>query len=550
MQPFPSTDFDFVTAHQHNSLEVLYDEDNKAYSLAPSFTQLPKVVNLPDVPGNPPVRLIRVGRPFVRTVSAKDKEKFQSVGRTKNLEEDFPPRSVFTEEEQTTLTQFLALHGFAPVFLPEELLISERRTKVEDAIFSLFHYVLDTDEILDLGQDEWDLYEKMQEEYAKVVLQLMENEQSEHIWVNDFALMLLPAMIKKHKPDVFVGFFLHCVFPSSEVYRIFPFRGKLLKGVLAADLIGFYNFQYIRHFQTACSRVLGVECSRNTVEVSPDSLGADTKLVAIPLGIDPEAYEATLKKEECIARIKYLKEKFADRKVILGVDLLEERKGIPHKLLAYSIFLQTHPEWAEKVVFIQVGSFFGVVFPREWECEWWRPCFREGCIFDFAPAVLQKYGILDGRGFVCCVGTVARMSFADIGPIIRKPGACVNRRLLAASMNSTSTPSPSLHKQSISSSAWFGPLESGRVRGRRRPFKTAWRRWPSRRPRRSWRRWPCSRRPYRIPLLVERSTIERRKIGVPVGLSFAPRRREWSRPPRREFSSRSRILHIFFTNNG
>ena len=90
--------------------------------------------------------------------------------------------------------------------------------------------------------------------------------QNVYVWVNDFSLMLLPQMLKKSKPHVYVGFFLHSVFPSSEMYRIFPFREELLKGVLAANIIGFYHFQYIRHFQTSCTRVLGVECSRNTVE--------------------------------------------------------------------------------------------------------------------------------------------------------------------------------------------------------------------------------------------------------------------------------------------
>ena len=52
------------------------------------------------------------------------------------------------------------------------------------------------------------------------------------VWINDFPLMLLPQMIKRVKPYIYVGFFLHSVFPSSEMYRIFPFREELLKGVL------------------------------------------------------------------------------------------------------------------------------------------------------------------------------------------------------------------------------------------------------------------------------------------------------------------------------
>ena len=41
--------------------------------------------------------------------------------------------------------------------------------------------------------------------------------------------------------------------------------------------------------------------------------------------------------------------------MILGVDLLEEKKGIPHKFLAFNKFLQLHrDEWAENCVFLQI----------------------------------------------------------------------------------------------------------------------------------------------------------------------------------------------------
>lgn len=54
-----------------------------------------------------------------------------------------------------------------------------------------------------------------------------------YIWINDFPLMMVPQMLKRVKPQLFVGFFLHSVFPSSEMYRIFPYREELLRGVLA-----------------------------------------------------------------------------------------------------------------------------------------------------------------------------------------------------------------------------------------------------------------------------------------------------------------------------
>ncbi len=73
------------------------------------------------------------------------------------------------------------------------------------------------------------------------------------------------------------------------------------------------------------------------------------------MGIDPELYDNILKKDKTKEKIEELKKTFGRRKVILGVDLLEEKKGIPHKFLAFNKFLSMHKdEWAENCVFLQI----------------------------------------------------------------------------------------------------------------------------------------------------------------------------------------------------
>lgn len=41
------------------------------------------------------------------------------------------------------------------------------------------------------------------------------------VWVQDYHLMLLPALLRKRttKKNVRIGWFLHTPFPSSEIYR-------------------------------------------------------------------------------------------------------------------------------------------------------------------------------------------------------------------------------------------------------------------------------------------------------------------------------------------
>jgi trehalose-6-phosphate synthase len=98
-------------------------------------------------------------------------------------------------------------------------------------------------------------------------------QEGDWILVFNYQLMLLPKMLRERPitRNASIGFYLSTLFPSSEMYRMLPQREELLRGVLAASFIGFHNFQYKRHFFTACTRVLGVECSGDCIE--PDSAG-------------------------------------------------------------------------------------------------------------------------------------------------------------------------------------------------------------------------------------------------------------------------------------
>ncbi|CAN0211754.1 unnamed protein product, partial [Ectocarpus sp. 4 AP-2014] len=123
------------------------------------------------------------------------------------------------------------------------------------------------------------------------------------------------------------------------------------KGLLAADLVGFHTYDYARHFLSACSRVLEVECSPRGIELNNRFMS----LGVYPIGIDPDHVAKTLRKPWVQNRIKELSETFAGRKILLGVDRLDYIKGMPHKLLGLELFLNRYPDWRGKVTLIQVG---------------------------------------------------------------------------------------------------------------------------------------------------------------------------------------------------
>ena len=126
---------------------------------------------------------------------------------------------------------------------------------LDSILWPLFHY--HPGEIT-FDESAWNAYKEANRLFAKAIAK--EVQDGDLVWVHDYHLMLLPAMLReeigKSKTNVKIGFFLHTPFPSSEIYRILPVRNEILLGVLHCDLIGFHTYDYARHFLSSCSRIL------------------------------------------------------------------------------------------------------------------------------------------------------------------------------------------------------------------------------------------------------------------------------------------------------
>ncbi|GAA5986522.1 hypothetical protein JCM11641_005227 [Rhodosporidiobolus odoratus] len=152
-------------------------------------------------------------------------------------------------------------------------------------------------------------------------------------------------------PDVQIGFFLHTPFPSSEVFRTLPVRREILLGILNCDLVGFHTYDYARHFLSSVSRLLGLKCTPNRIQL----VGRHASVGTFPIGIEPSQFHEALMKDEVQQRIATLQRRFEGVKLIVGVDRLDYIKGVPQKLHAMEVFLEEHPEWIGKVVLVQVA---------------------------------------------------------------------------------------------------------------------------------------------------------------------------------------------------
>jgi len=212
-------------------------------------------------------------------------------------------------------------------------------------LWPLFHYF---PSLVVNNSSYFEAYEKINQQFAETVVAL--HQPGDVIWVHDYQLMLLPQMLRERLPDATIGFFLHIPFPSYEIFRLLSSSWKraLLEGMLGADLIGFHTHDYVQHFIQSAKMILQVESTFNTILFRNRLIKADL----FPIGIDYDKFRAACIDEKVVGISTALEERFYNLKIIFSVDRLDYTKGLDYRLASYEAFLDHHPEWHGKVVFI------------------------------------------------------------------------------------------------------------------------------------------------------------------------------------------------------
>lgn len=232
--------------------------------------------------------------------------------------------------------------------------VSMRPVWVEEALFNDYYYGYSNETIWPLfhyfsqyvinDEKYWLAYKEVNRIFAEKVIEVAKPD--DIIWVHDYHLMLLPKLLRDHFKVARIGFFLHIPFPSYELFRTLPHREELLEGVLGSDLIGFHTYDYIRHFNSSISRILGfgqhylgrINLPNRVVDVE-----------SFPMGINYEKYSGAVEEEAVQKEIAKLKKVIGKEKTILSIDRLDYSKGIPQRLEAFECFLERYEEYLGKI---------------------------------------------------------------------------------------------------------------------------------------------------------------------------------------------------------
>jgi trehalose 6-phosphate synthase/phosphatase len=264
------------------------------------------------------------------------------------------PQQVDFEEQDAVTRDLEARFNCSPVYLPDECKELFYKGFCKQYLWQLMHYVLPmspTDARFQRHQ--WQAYIAANKRFADKLMEVVSND-DDHIWVNDYHLMLLPTFIRKRFNHARVGFFLHCPFPSSEIFRTTPNRDLILRGLLNADFVGFHTFDYARHFLSCCTRLLGLSHKMERGALVIDNYGRKVSVKICPTGVKTSRLRNVITTDACTARRKELLNEIAGRKMLLALDDFDEFKGIDQKIAAYERMLEEHSELCEQIVLYQV----------------------------------------------------------------------------------------------------------------------------------------------------------------------------------------------------
>lgn len=218
-------------------------------------------------------------------------------------------------------------------------------------------------------EEDWRVFLQVNRKFAEAAAG--EAAEGATVWIHDYNLWMVPAVLRELRPDVRIAFFHHTYFPSADVFNVVPWRREILGSLLACDYIGFHIPRQVENFvdvvrgampaevleRTGCApRFLTYGCAVGLDQMSTciEVGGRRVHLGAHPVGLDVGRIKRLLDQHQTRERIEALAAELEGQRLILSVERLDYTKGVLEKLQAYERLLERHPDLHGKTTLITI----------------------------------------------------------------------------------------------------------------------------------------------------------------------------------------------------
>lgn len=173
------------------------------------------------------------------------------------------------------------------------------------------------------------------------------------IWVHDYHLMAMPALLRVKGVSAPIGFFLHVPFPSVDMLASMPEAANLIGDLLACDLLGFQTDNDLENFAQAACRMSGATRHTNG---GLQCGGRNIRLGVFPAEIDAREFATMAETAWHSAATERLRRSMQGQQLVLGIDRLDPTKGLVQRLHGFRRLLETRPDWRRGVTFLQIAA--------------------------------------------------------------------------------------------------------------------------------------------------------------------------------------------------
>lgn len=198
----------------------------------------------------------------------------------------------------------------------------------------------------------WQSYRQVNARFGEVAARVAQPD--DLVWIHDYHLGLAGASMRAAGVHSRLAFFLHIPFPPEDIFLKLPWRQEFLDGLLEYDLVGFQTLRDRRNF-VQCVKALRKDAwitgKGHVVEARVG--GRRVRLGAFPIGIDYWEFRDAARTPETAEAARLLREGLNAEFMILGLDRLDYTKGIPLRMRAFRVMLESHPEMLGRVALVQ-----------------------------------------------------------------------------------------------------------------------------------------------------------------------------------------------------
>ncbi|AKC86108.1 alpha,alpha-trehalose-phosphate synthase (UDP-forming) [Pseudoxanthomonas suwonensis] len=215
-------------------------------------------------------------------------------------------------------------------------------------LWPLLHFRLD---LVDYDRATREGYRRVNALFADKLAPLLREDDT--VWVHDYHLIPLAALLRERGVGCRIGFFLHVPVPSADLLMAMPDHQRLFSTLYAYDLLGFQTRRDNDRFQSYVRLYGGGRIVGEGLLEAPG--GRRFRTGAFPISIDTAHIARQAAAAMAKPALRALRTSLERRMLAIGVDRLDYSKGLPERFHGFERYLQRHPDQRGTLTYLQIA---------------------------------------------------------------------------------------------------------------------------------------------------------------------------------------------------